>query len=214
MRVLAPASLVCMQHKRCRRAAHLKGSDLTFKEKHQHIKCYLGGFQAFVEPRLRKQQLETHAPAVSVGVPVVAQDAERAYLRRVVYVGTDAEAFIIIAHVHHTYRLAGVVRQAVQVEAALGFGLGDKFLRDVQMAGDDLVHGLFQQGYLFRRRRLGQQVVQLAFLAFDVRFYRASASEQTYHGLVYNVFTCMHGGDTRLLEFWGCFIQFHVVSCF
>ena len=63
-----------------------------------------------------------------VGVPVVAQDAESAYLGRVVYVGADAEAFVVIAHVHHTYCLAGIIRQAAQVEAALGFGLGDELL--------------------------------------------------------------------------------------
>ena len=78
----------------------------------------------------------------------MADDFECTYLRCVFHVQTDAEAFIVIAHVHHSHGFGGMVGQTFQVESPHGFLLCDEFCGDWQVSFQCLVYGLFYVAYL------------------------------------------------------------------
>ena len=64
---------------------------------------------------------------------------------------SDAEAFVVIAYFHDTYRFRSTIGQAFQVETSLRFLLRNEFCCDGQLSGDYLVYGLFQLLYFFFR---------------------------------------------------------------
>ncbi len=78
----------------------------------------------------------------------MADDFECTYLRCVFHVQTDAEAFIVIAHVHHSHGFGGMVGQTFQVESPHGFLLYAVILGYYLIILKCLVYGLFYVAYL------------------------------------------------------------------
>lgn len=126
-------------------------------------------------------------------MPGPAVDFYLAYLGGVVDVVADAEAFVVGADVDYSEVLGGVGGEAVEVEAADGFLLGDVFHFDGEVAGDDFVDCVLYVVDFFLGGGLGEVVVEFAFFAFDVGFDGAAAVVVVVHGAVDDVFGGVHG---------------------
>ena len=109
----------------------------------------------------------------------MADDAEGAYFCRVLHVDADAEAFVIVAHMHHAHRLRGIFGQAGQVEPSAGFLLRDVFRGDGQVAGNDFVHRVFQPLHFLVRKGKLQRTVKV-ILVRTQQFVPAWVSTQVY----------------------------------
>ena len=99
---------------------------------------------------------------------VMADDFEGAYFGSVLYVLTDAEAFIIVAYMNNANRVRGSFGQALHVEASHSFLLGDELHGHWQVLAEGFVHDFFYFLDLCFIRTFCQGEVKLAFLALDM----------------------------------------------
>lgn len=81
---------------------------------------------------------------------------------------SDAQTFVVVAHVYHAHRVGGPFGQAFQVEASGGIFLGGEFRGNRQMTGDDFVDRILNAGDVFVRGSLWKREIKFAFLPFDV----------------------------------------------
>ena len=110
--------------------------------------------------------LESHSE--DTFLVVVADDFEGAYFGSVLYVLTDAEAFIIVAYMNNANRVRGSFGQALHVEASQSFLLGDELHGHWQVLAEGFVHDFFYFLDLCFIRTFCQGEVKLAFLALDM----------------------------------------------
>ena len=125
----------------------------------------------------------------------VAYNLEAPNFACVLYVCSNACAYIVIAYAYNAQRLAGIGRQLAQVNPGRYILAGNELYCHWQLLRDYIIYLLLNCCNLFLGGRAGQGVVAFALLALNVCVAAALAPEHTNHGLVKYVFYSMHRCD-------------------
>ena len=116
-----------------------------------------------------------------------AADAEVAYLAGALYVGSEAGAHVVVAHIDEAQRGAGIGGELTEVDAGGYLVAVHVAGGDGEVGSDDAVYLGLDMAYLLLGGAGGEVVVALALLAFDVVDTRAAAAEEAHHGLIQDV---------------------------
>lgn len=113
---------------------------------------------------LISSQFKTNPPTLVFFIPIMADNLENTYFRRVSHMLPYAQTFVIVSYLNDTHCRWSIVGQAIQIEPAFCLLLWNELCSDGQMRLYHFVHSLFQPFHIIFRRTLLQPVIQFTLL--------------------------------------------------